>query len=131
MGVRVITPATRQSSHQGLDYFEGVSAESAGATGLCLHRIVVPAGGRARAHLHAHHESAIYVLRGDVRMYWGEAFEHCAEVHSGDFIYIPTGVPHLPVNLSDTDDAMALVARTDPREQESVVLRPDLDALAP
>jgi uncharacterized RmlC-like cupin family protein len=128
--VRIITPSEQQAGQQGLHYFEGVSAQSAGATGLCLHRLVVPPGGRAHAHLHAHHESAIYVLSGDVRMFWGENLQSRVDVHSGDFIYIPAGVPHVPVNLSDTAEATALVARTDPNEQESVVLLPDLDAAA-
>ena len=33
--------------------------------------------------------------------------------------YIPAGVPHLPANLSDKP-ATAVIARTDPNEQESV-----------
>ncbi len=35
-------------------------------------------------------------------------------------------MPHLPANLSDSEPAVAVIARTDPNEQESVVLRPDL-----
>ena len=31
-----------------------------------------------------------------------------------------TALPHKPVNLSDTEAAIAIVARTDPNEQESV-----------
>jgi len=128
--VRVVTPSRHQQGQQGLTYFEGVSAETAGATGLCLHRLVVPPGGRAKAHLHAHHESAIYVLTGSVRVFWGDGLEHSADSVAGDFVYIPAGVPHVPVNLSPDTEATALVARTDPNEQESVVLRPDLDEVA-
>ena len=101
-GVHIVTPSTQQQGQQGLTYFEGISAQTSGSTGLCLHRLVVPPGGKARAHLHAHHESAIYVLSGDVRMFWGDDLQHSADVHSGDFIYIPAGVPHVPVNLSRT-----------------------------
>jgi uncharacterized RmlC-like cupin family protein len=36
---------------QGLGYDAGVSAQSVGARGLCMHRLVVPPGGRAKAHL--------------------------------------------------------------------------------
>lgn len=50
-------------------------------------------------------------------------------MHDGDFMYIPPGVPHVPVNASAAEPARAVVARTDPNEQESVVLLPDLDAL--
>ena len=39
-------------------------------------------------------------------------------------------MPHLPVNMSDAE-ATVVLARTDPNEQESVVLRPDLEHLVP
>ena len=50
-------------------------------------------------------------------------------MQGGDFMYIPPGVPHLPVNASATEPAQAVIARTDPNEQESVLLLPELDAL--
>jgi uncharacterized RmlC-like cupin family protein len=49
-------------------------------------------------------------------------------VRAGDMFYIPAGVPHLPANLSD-QPVTAVIARTDPNEQESVVLLPELDSL--
>jgi len=111
---------------QGLEYFEGVSAESAGATGLCLHRLVLPPGARAEPHLHEEHESAVYVLSGEAVMWHGERLEERMKIRAGDFVYIPPGVPHLPANASDSEPVVAVIARTDPREQESVLLRPDL-----
>jgi len=111
---------------QGLEYFEGVSAESAGATGLCLHRLVLPPGARAEPHLHEEHESAVYVLSGEAVMWHGERLEERMEIRAGDFVYIPPGVPHLPANASDSEPVVAVIARTDPSEQESVLLRPDL-----
>ena len=44
-------------------------------------------------------------------------------------MYIPANVPHLPYNLSKTEPAVAVVARTDPNEQESVVLLPELEGI--
>jgi uncharacterized RmlC-like cupin family protein len=41
-------------------------------------------------------------------------------------LYVPAGVPHVAVNRS-ASPAVFVGARTDPNEQESVVLRPDLD----
>jgi uncharacterized RmlC-like cupin family protein len=49
-------------------------------------------------------------------------------VGPGDFVYIPAGVPHLPINRTD-QPVFAVIARTDPNEQESVVLMPELDAV--
>jgi uncharacterized RmlC-like cupin family protein len=37
-------------------------------------------------------------------------------------VFIPAGIPHLPRNPSDDEPFVAIVARTDPNEQESVVL---------
>ena len=47
----------------------------------------------------------------------------------GDYLYIPADVPHLPYNASETEPCLAVIARTDPNEQESVVLLPELDGV--
>ena len=48
---------------------------------------------------------------------------------AGDFVYIPANTPHLPYNMSQTEQATAVISRTDPNEQESVALMPELDAI--
>jgi uncharacterized RmlC-like cupin family protein len=63
-------------------------------------------------------------------MYWGERLQHVMETEAGDMIYIPAGCPHLPLNPYD-EVATAVIARTDPHEQESVELLPELEALVP
>ena len=40
---------------------------------------------------------------------------------------VPAGVPHVAVNASNTEEAEAILSRTDPNEQESVVLLPKLE----
>jgi uncharacterized RmlC-like cupin family protein len=93
--------------------------------------LTIPAGGRAKAHKHESHETAIYVLTGEGRMWWGERLEHHLVSRAGEFVYIPANVPHLPYNPSATETCVAVIARTDPNEQESVVLLPELDAIHP
>ena len=115
---------------QGFSYFEGIAKETVGAQSICMHLLRVPPGGRARAHKHATHETAIYVLSGNMVMYWGDRLQHRMEAAPGDLVYIPADLPHLPVNLG-ADEATAVIARTDPHEQESVVLLPELEALVP
>ncbi len=129
-GVAVVRSSTGTESKQGLNQFMGVSAESVGAQSLCAHLLEIPPGGRAKAHRHAGHETAIYVLEGRAAMWYGEELRERIDVGPGDFVYIPGGVPHLPVNASKNEPARALVARTDPNEQESVILMPELDELA-
>ena len=128
-GIVTIRPGDRLHGRQGLEYAAGVSAQSAGARAICAHLVTIPPGGRAHAHLHAGHETAIYMLAGTVVTWFGEGLRERSVNTAGDFLYIPAGCPHLPVNASESEDAVALVARTDPNEQESVVLLPDLDAL--
>ena len=62
-------------------------------------------------------------------MWYGQNLEEHLTAGAGDFVYIPASMPHLPYNLSQTEPAIGVVARTDPNEQESVVLLPELDGL--
>ena len=107
---------------QGLEYFQGVSSESAGARGLCLHRVTIPPQGRAKPHLHENHESAVYVISGEAGMWYGADLTQHMWMRAGDFVHIPANVPHLPYNPSETVPCVGLIARTDPNEQESVTL---------
>jgi uncharacterized RmlC-like cupin family protein len=118
----VVDGGASYSGVQGFDYFEGISAETTGARGLCMHRLEIPPGGSARPHLHEHHETAIYVLAGRSEMRYGAGLRERLEVRAGQFLFIPAGMPHLPSNPSDHEPCTALLARTDPNEQESVVL---------
>ena len=109
---------------QGLDYFSGVSAESTGTKAICMHLLEMPPGASAKPHYHEAHETAIFVLEGAAEMRHGPKLEHVMRTEAGDFVYIPAGVPHQPYNPTDKP-VRAVIARTDPNEQESVVLLED------
>ena len=126
---RVVRAADTYDGKQGLTYFCGIAAETVGSTGICMHLLTIPPGARAKAHLHENHETAIYMLEGEALTLFGDRLQHHMLNRAGDLVYIPAGVPHLPVNLSDKTIS-AVIARTDPNEQESVVLLPELEALA-
>ncbi len=116
---------------QGLQYAVAISAETVGAHAIHMQLVTIPPGGRARAHKHATHETAIYALTGTSGVWHGERLEHHTLVAPGSFFYIPADVPHLPYNPSLTDPVVAVIARTDPNEQESVVLLPELESIHP
>ena len=126
---RVVRPSANYDGKQGLTYVEGVAAETVGAKGICMHLLTIPPGGRAKAHLHEKHETAIYVLDGEAITLYGDRLQHHVLSKAGELVYIPAGLPHLPVNLSGKPTS-AVIARTDPNEQESVVLLPELEAMA-
>ena len=126
---RAIRPGGSYEGKQGFSYFEGIAKETVGSSGICMHLLTIPPGGRAKAHKHEHHETAIYVLSGEGHMWFGDRLEHQLTARAGEMLYIPAGVPHLPANLTN-EPVVAVIARTDPHEQESVVLMPELEELA-
>lgn len=118
----LISRADTYQGKQGLEYFCGVSRETAGATGLCMHVVTIAPGARAKPHLHRNHESSVYVISGEAGMWFGAGLRDHVWMKAGDFAYIPANVPHLPYNPSSTTPCVGLIARTDPNEQESVTL---------
>ena len=125
----VVPRGKTYTGKQAFNYFAGISAENTGSHGICMHLLIIPPGERAKAHLHERHETAIYVVSGEGGMWYGERLEEQLVARAGDFVYIPAGMPHLPYNSSQTETCTAVIARTDPNEQESVVLLPELDEL--
>lgn len=126
---RVLQPQKTFKGKQELLYNVGISAETVGAKGIHMQLVVIPPGARAKAHKHEAHETAIYALHGESGVWHGECLEHHSVVKPGDFFFIPANVPHVPYNPSDTKEAVVVIARTDPNDQESVTLLPELDAL--
>jgi uncharacterized RmlC-like cupin family protein len=119
--IRVIRPGRAATERQQLDYFLGISGETCGSTGLAMHLVVVPPGAAAEPHFHDGYETAIYQLSGRVETRYGDALGESVVTEAGDFLFVPAGVPHQAVNLSDTEPAVAIIARNDAGEHERVV----------
>jgi uncharacterized RmlC-like cupin family protein len=117
-----IRPSETIMTRQQLPNFVGVSEATAGAKHLSMNIVIIPPGGAAQPHLHRGYETAIYLLSGRVETRYGPGLRNSVINEAGDFIFIPADVPHQPVNLSATEPAHAVVARSDPNEQENVVI---------
>ena len=129
---RVVKAGDSYQGKQGPNYTPGINAATVGSRALWLgSAILPPRGGRTKAHVHDHHESGFYFISGDeVELWTGDQLQHREVAHPGDYLYIPAGVPHVAVNRSDTP-AVFVGARTDPNEQESVLMRPELEERVP
>jgi uncharacterized RmlC-like cupin family protein len=130
-GCVVVRSGGSYEGKQGISLATGVSQGSAGSQGLCMHVLTIPPGTRGTPHLHDGHETAIYIAEGEVEVWHGTGLVGRLVLRAGDFLYVPPGTPHLPVNSSGAP-MVAVVARTDPAEQESVTvldLPPHLSAL--
>lgn len=117
-----VRPDSEVMTRQKLPNFVGISEATAGATGISMNMVVIPAGSCAEPHFHKGFETAIYILRGRVETRYGEGLRQSCINVEGDFLFIPASLPHQPFNLSETEAALAIVARNDAREQESVEL---------
>ncbi|GEP06568.1 cupin domain-containing protein [Methylobacterium oxalidis] len=126
---RVLEAGASFTGKQGFSYAPAISAETVGAQGLHMQIVTIPPGAWARAHKHENHETAIHVLSGRSGTWYGDRLEHHLVAGPGDFVYIPANMPHQPYNLSTTEPCIAVIARTDPNEQESVVLLPELETI--
>jgi uncharacterized RmlC-like cupin family protein len=128
---RVVHGSRPYKSRQGSLYTTAISAETVGAKGLFFGIVAIPAGERTKAHVHQYHESAFYVLSGEnIELWSGDNLEHCEVAHVGDYLFIPSNVPHVAVNRGTTP-AVFVGARNEPSAQESVVMRPELDRRVP
>lgn len=119
-GVKAIRPEQEVMTRQQLPYFVGISGNTVGATGLSMHVVVIPPGAHAEPHIHVGYETGIYILEGSVRTRWGESLEHEVVSRAGEFLFVPPGIPHEAVNMSQTEPARAVVARNHPAEQDLV-----------
>jgi uncharacterized RmlC-like cupin family protein len=105
----------------------GISAQSVGAQSIYLHVSPIPPGIRTEPHKHDLYETAAYVISGQVELWSGENLEDHLIVNSGEFVYIPAGMPHVVGNPSKTDVSVAVLARNYADEEEVEELLPALD----
>jgi uncharacterized RmlC-like cupin family protein len=118
--ILAVRPDREVMTTQRLPYFIGISGQTVGAHGLSMHIVVIPPGARAAPHRHIGYETGIYVLEGRVCTRWGEKLENELISEAGDFLFVPPGVAHEAINLSETMPARAVVARNDAAEQDKV-----------
>lgn len=120
-GISVIRGAGTHRNWNGIRYKTGMSGKNVGATALSMNVATIPPGGVAYAHIHVGFEVMLYILAGRVRHEYGDGLTCVVENQAGDFIFIEPGVPHEVFNLSDTEEVVAVVARSDAAEWENIV----------
>lgn len=117
-----VRPEEKFTTKRNLNYFPGLSENTAGTQGLSMMLVRIPPGGKAEPHYHDGFEAGIYILEGKVDNRFGKGLKESVVTEKGDFLFIPPGVPHQPMNMSDTEPALAIVSRNIASEQEPVVL---------
>jgi uncharacterized RmlC-like cupin family protein len=115
--VKVIRPGGDHEEPRGVVGGHEVSrATTGGASNIFMGIFRLPAGARSRPHYHANCESACYMLRGQMRIRWGDRLEQVVELREGDMLWVPPHETHVLENPSATEDAEYVVARDSPTE---------------
>ena len=97
--ITVIRPRDRiKDSEHGFIRGWGVLGRLTGSKNISMAYGKLRPGVKATAHQHPY-ETAIYIIAGSVRVYYGTKRKVFEDVKAGDFIYIPPFVPHEPQNL--------------------------------
>ncbi|HVU13670.1 MAG TPA: cupin domain-containing protein [Phototrophicaceae bacterium] len=105
---------TMNKSDHGLIREFGVSASTTGSQSLSMAFGKVPAGSKSKRHYHPF-ETAVYVISGKARSFFGPNDEHWEDVSAGDFVYIPAGMIHSTEALGD-EPVEYILARAAPED---------------
>lgn len=130
--VRVVRPddAAEVLGRQGQHLIPCVTTETCGAEGISAGLVRMPPGKSSKAHYHARSEIIVVCLSGHAATLIGPQLT--PHLHGpGEFIFIPEGVVHVAVNLSDRDELVAVEMRTDPHFDDDVVLTPEYEPGVP
>lgn len=120
-GIAVIRGGGNIRGWNGIHYKTGLSSKNVNAKELSMNIATIPPGGVAAAHIHVGFEVMLYILQGRVRHEYGPGCKTVVENAAGDFIFIEPGVPHEVFNLSDTEEVVAVVARSSAAEWDNII----------
>jgi uncharacterized RmlC-like cupin family protein len=99
----------------GMTRAAAITHARTGAEKLWAGSMVVQPDAKTGPHHHGELETVLYVVKGRVRMRWGDHLELSEEARAGDFIY----VPHQEINGSPDEICEAVVVRSLARSSAS------------
>jgi uncharacterized RmlC-like cupin family protein len=94
-------PPSTTIQTRGMERVPGVTSDTVGASRLWLGTVTAAPNEKGPPHHHGEAETGVYVLRGRLRVYFGENFEEYIEAEPGDFIWVPPFIHHIEENPYD------------------------------
>ena len=112
----------------GMTRAAAITHARTGANQLWAGTMLVQPDAKTGPHHHGELETVLYVVKGRVRMRWGDHLELSGEAGPGDFIYVPPYVPHQEINASLNEACEAVVVRNG---QDPIVVNLDVETPEP
>lgn len=115
--VRVVKPHqlddnTPQTT--GMRRLAAISQSLAGSESLWAGVMLAEPNTASSVHHHGPLETVVYVVSGVSKVRWGNRLEHEADLEAGDFVLIPSYMPHQELNPSPDKPTQWVVVRSGP-----------------
>jgi uncharacterized RmlC-like cupin family protein len=107
----------------GSQRLSAISAAQGIASALWAGTFLVEPSAKTGIHHHGEQDTVVFVLEGEAVVRWGDRGEHRATVRAGDFLHVPSWLPHQELNPSTTTAFRWVVVRSTP--EPIVVNLPD------
>ena len=101
--VHSVGDASETIQTPGMTRLPAVVPGKGDTTKIWMGKVTAAPREKGPPHTHLEAETAAYVLRGHVRVYFGENFEEWIEAGPGDFIFVPANTPHIEENPYDEE----------------------------
>ena len=112
----------------GMTRAAAITHARTGASKLWAGTMVVQPDAKTGPHHHGELETVLYVVRGRVRMRWGDQLKLTGEARAGEFIYVPPYLPHQEINASLNETCEAVVVRNG---KDPIVVNLDMETPEP
>jgi len=124
--VRVVHPAELEAKTPqtpGSLRMAAITATQGIVSSMWAGIFVVEPSARTGIHHHGEQETIVYVLEGEALVRWGHPGKYSATVRAGDFLHVPSWLPHQELNPSNEHPFRWVVVRSTP--EPIVVNLPD------
>ena len=124
--VRVVhasEPSAETLQTPGSLRMSAIAATEGIISSMWLGIFVVEASAKTAIHHHGEQETMVYVLEGDALVRWGDRGESSTTVKAGDFLHVPSWLPHQELNPSQQKPFRWIMVRS--RPEPIVVNLPD------
>jgi uncharacterized RmlC-like cupin family protein len=102
------------SQTSGSERMAAISASHGITSALWAGTFLVEPGAKTGIHHHGKQDTVVFVLTGEATVRWGERGEHSAAVRAGEFLHVPSWLPHQELNPSMTTPFRWVVVRSTP-----------------
>ena len=130
-GIKVVKSASRSCDTpdtKGMNRQVAISGTRTGSASLWAGTNHIKPGEATGAHHHGELESVIFIISGHAIMRLGErtVSEYITKAGPGDFLLVPSVLPHQELNAADVEDLHCGLVRSCPEE---VIVNLELDAV--